>query len=157
MKPISSQFEMSFSQSKFITRQAQPVFRLPVLRVVGELLLAADLLEDLLADLVAGDLAALLELGEDLPDAVVGQPVAGQVEGLLDLGLLDRRLAIGTDLQMCVKTFDYSGLISCTSIQIWIGHALFSNLHNSICIQIASLSRHFSPKYRLHSSSTWRC
>ena len=90
---------MYFSQSEIITRQAQPVFRLPVLRAVAELLVAADLLEDLLADLVAGDLAPLLELGEDLPDPVVGQPVAGQVEGLLDLGLLDGGLAIGTDLK----------------------------------------------------------
>ena len=43
---------MSYSQSELITRQAQSVFRLPVLRVVGELLFAAYLLEYFFADVL---------------------------------------------------------------------------------------------------------
>ena len=82
-----------------VTYQTLAVVCLPVLRVVGELLLAAYLLEYFFADLVPRDLSPLLEVGEDFPDSVVGQPVAGQVEGPLDLGLLDRSLPIGTDLK----------------------------------------------------------
>ena len=56
--------------------------------------------------LVSGDLAPLLEVGEHLPDPVVGQPVTGQVEGPLDLGLLDRGLPIGADLKLlCYNLF----------------------------------------------------
>ena len=66
--------------------------------------------------LVPGDLAPLLEVGEEFPDPVVGQPVAGQVEGPLDLGLLDRSLPIGADLKLVImgSIAPFGMIIYCT-------------------------------------------
>jgi len=55
--------------------------------------------EELLAHPVSLlDLALHLEFLQHFPDSVVGQPVAGHVQGVLEVAIENARLAVGADL-----------------------------------------------------------